>query len=58
VDKTIEELTTAERHELLERHHFGRLGFLDQVGVMPMIIPVNYLMQLGRGSSAATRAAS
>jgi nitroimidazol reductase NimA-like FMN-containing flavoprotein (pyridoxamine 5'-phosphate oxidase superfamily) len=44
VDKTLEELTTAECRELLERHHFGRLGFLDQVGVMPMIIPVNYLM--------------
>jgi nitroimidazol reductase NimA-like FMN-containing flavoprotein (pyridoxamine 5'-phosphate oxidase superfamily) len=44
VDRTIEELTTAECHELLERHHLGRLAFLDQVGVMPMIIPVNYLM--------------
>jgi uncharacterized protein len=44
VDKTLEELTLAECHELLERHHVGRLAFLDQVGVMPMIIPVNYLM--------------
>ncbi|HET9872497.1 MAG TPA: pyridoxamine 5'-phosphate oxidase family protein [Propionibacteriaceae bacterium] len=39
----IDELTSAECKQLLERHHFGRLAFLDQVGVMPMIIPVNYL---------------
>lgn len=37
------ELSTVECCELLGRHHFGRLGFMDQVGVMPMIIPVNYL---------------
>ena len=42
-DNTIVELATAECHDLLGRHHFGRLGFMDQVGVMPMIIPVNYL---------------
>jgi uncharacterized protein len=42
-DNTIVELSTDECHELLVRHHFGRLGFLDRAGVMPMIIPVNYL---------------
>lgn len=40
----VESLTTAECRELLERHHFGRLAFVDSVGVLPSIIPVNYLL--------------
>ena len=43
-NKRVEMLTTAECRELLDRHHFGRLGFLDSVGVLPSIIPVNYLL--------------
>jgi nitroimidazol reductase NimA-like FMN-containing flavoprotein (pyridoxamine 5'-phosphate oxidase superfamily) len=40
----VTELSGSECSELLRDHHFGRLAFLDQVGVMPMIIPVNYLV--------------
>ena len=42
--KRVDILTTAECRDLLARHHFGRLGFLDYVGVFPFIIPVNYLL--------------
>jgi len=42
-DDILVELTVAECHDLLTRHHLGRLAFLDRAGVMPMIIPVNYL---------------
>ena len=28
---------------LLRDHHFGRLAFVDTVGVLPLIIPVNYV---------------
>jgi len=42
------ELSTVECQDLLGRNHFGRLGFMDQVGVMPMIIPVNYLFHDGK----------
>lgn len=42
-DKRVETMTTAECRELLDRHHFGRLAFIDSVGVLPSIIPVNYL---------------
>ncbi|MFL6027914.1 MAG: pyridoxamine 5'-phosphate oxidase family protein [Friedmanniella sp.] len=45
MDKTLIELTTQECHQLLGRHSFGRLAFLDRAGEMPMIIPVNYLFQ-------------
>jgi nitroimidazol reductase NimA-like FMN-containing flavoprotein (pyridoxamine 5'-phosphate oxidase superfamily) len=37
------ELGRDECLALLGRHTFGRLAFLDHVGVLPMIIPVNYL---------------
>src|SRR5215218_8628226 len=43
-NKRVDILTTAECRELLDRHHFGRLGFVDYVGVFPFIIPVNYLL--------------
>jgi nitroimidazol reductase NimA-like FMN-containing flavoprotein (pyridoxamine 5'-phosphate oxidase superfamily) len=43
-NKRVDRLTTAECRELLDRHHFGRLGFIDSVGVLPSIIPVNYLL--------------
>ncbi|HEX8509811.1 MAG TPA: pyridoxamine 5'-phosphate oxidase family protein [Propionibacteriaceae bacterium] len=44
----LEELSSSECRELLASHHFGRVGFVDQVGVLPMIIPVNYLLHGGR----------
>ena len=40
----VEILTVAECRELLDRHHFGRFAFVDYVGVLPSIIPVNYLL--------------
>jgi len=43
-NKRINLLTTAECGELLDRHHFGRLGLMNYVGVFPSIIPVNYLL--------------
>ena len=43
-NKRVDVLTTAECRELLDRHHLGRLGFMDSVGVLPSIIPVNYLL--------------
>jgi nitroimidazol reductase NimA-like FMN-containing flavoprotein (pyridoxamine 5'-phosphate oxidase superfamily) len=42
-DNIMSELTVSECHALLADHHLGRLAFLDRAGVMPMIIPVNYL---------------
>ena len=43
-NKRVDLLTTAECRELLDRHHFGRLGLMNYVGVFPSIIPVNYLL--------------
>jgi nitroimidazol reductase NimA-like FMN-containing flavoprotein (pyridoxamine 5'-phosphate oxidase superfamily) len=43
-NKRVDILTTAECRKLLGRHHFGRLGFMDSVGVLPSIIPVNYAL--------------
>lgn len=43
-DVELEVLSAPECRSLLEQHHFGRLAYLDSVGVMPMIIPVNYLL--------------
>jgi nitroimidazol reductase NimA-like FMN-containing flavoprotein (pyridoxamine 5'-phosphate oxidase superfamily) len=52
-NKQVEILTTAECWELLDRHHFGRLAFVDSVGVLPSIIPINYL--LGDGDKVVFR---
>ena len=43
-NERVETLTVAECRELLTRHHFGRFGFVDAVGVLPSIVPVNYLL--------------
>ena len=43
-NKRVDLLTTVECRELLDRHHFGRLGLMNYVGVFPSIIPVNYLL--------------
>lgn len=42
--KRFEKLTTQECLDLLGRHHLGRLAFVDRVGVVPQIIPVNYVL--------------
>jgi nitroimidazol reductase NimA-like FMN-containing flavoprotein (pyridoxamine 5'-phosphate oxidase superfamily) len=42
-ENILSELTIDDCHALLAAHHLGRLAFLDRAGVMPMIIPVNYL---------------
>lgn len=44
----LQELSPADCRQLLATHHFGRLAFLDQVGVLPMITPVNYLLYRGQ----------
>jgi nitroimidazol reductase NimA-like FMN-containing flavoprotein (pyridoxamine 5'-phosphate oxidase superfamily) len=46
-NKRVDRLTVAECRELLDSHHFGRLG-MDYVGVFPSIIPVNYLLNEGK----------
>ena len=43
----IRELSRTECLDLLSRSHLGRLGFLDSVGVFPIVVPVNYLMYDG-----------
>jgi nitroimidazol reductase NimA-like FMN-containing flavoprotein (pyridoxamine 5'-phosphate oxidase superfamily) len=44
----ISELTTTECQDLLDKHHFGRLAFVDQVEQIPLITPVNYLTHEGK----------
>jgi uncharacterized protein len=42
--KTMHNLTVRQCVELLAQHNLGRLAFLAKVGVMPLIIPVNYVI--------------
>lgn len=46
-DKAIDSLTSAQCLSLLAGQHFGRLAFIDTVGVLPLITPVNYLLDEG-----------
>jgi nitroimidazol reductase NimA-like FMN-containing flavoprotein (pyridoxamine 5'-phosphate oxidase superfamily) len=46
-DKTVEVLDRADCLDLLARSHLGRLAFLDLVGVLPIIVPVNYVLHEG-----------
>lgn len=57
-DKRVETLTTTECRELLDSHHFGRLAFVDSVGVLPFIIPINYLFDDEKVVFRTTPAAS
>lgn len=41
------ELNRAECLDLLGQAHLGRLGFLDSVGVHPIVVPVNYVLHDG-----------
>lgn len=41
------ELSLGECLELLGGSHLGRLAFIDSVGVLPIIVPVNYLTHDG-----------
>lgn len=45
--RQIHELSLDQCLELLSGSHLGRLGFIDSVGVLPIIVPVNYLMHDG-----------
>jgi uncharacterized protein len=47
-NERVKTLTVPECRELLTRHHFGRFGFVDAVGVLPSIVPVNYLLDNDR----------
>ena len=40
---TMQTLTTEQCLELLQRHHFGRLGFVSEGS--PVILPVNYVFE-------------
>jgi len=42
--KSMQNLTVRECIDLLGRHSLGRLAFVGRVGVMPLIIPVNYVV--------------
>lgn len=46
-DKTVEELDRDECLVLLAKTHLGRLAFADTVGLLPIIVPVNYALQDG-----------
>jgi nitroimidazol reductase NimA-like FMN-containing flavoprotein (pyridoxamine 5'-phosphate oxidase superfamily) len=43
-DKKVRELDVNECLELLSQSHLGRLAFIDSVGVLPIIVPVNYVL--------------
>lgn len=43
-EKRFETLTRLECLELLRENHLGRLAFLERVGVVPLIMPVNYVL--------------
>jgi nitroimidazol reductase NimA-like FMN-containing flavoprotein (pyridoxamine 5'-phosphate oxidase superfamily) len=46
-DKQVRDLTPEECQTLLSQHHLGRVAYLDTAGVMPAILPVNYI-RLGK----------
>ena len=43
----LHDLSLVECLELLSTSHLGRLAFVDSVGVLPIIIPVTYVMYDG-----------
>ena len=44
-DNLMEHLEEHACLELLREHHFGRVAFVEQADGLPVIMPVNYLMQ-------------
>ena len=61
LQKQIDGLSRSECLRLLGNHTFGRLAFMDHVGVLPMIVPVNYVLyadqvafRTGAGSKLGT----
>ena len=61
LQKQMDELTADECLRLLDDHTFGRLAFMDHVGVLPMIVPLNYVLhddritfRTGAGSKLGT----
>lgn len=47
IDDDVKELDPAECLVLLANAHLGRLAFVDKVGVLPMIVPVDYVLRDG-----------
>lgn len=44
MDSLLEDLAEDECLDLLNRHHFGRVAFLEQIDLPPVMMPLNYLM--------------
>jgi uncharacterized protein len=44
VDSLVEDLAEDECVDLLKRHHFGRVAFVELSGDSPVIMPLNYLL--------------
>ncbi len=44
MDSLLEDLAEDECLDLLNRHHFGRVAFVEQIDLPPVIMPLNYLM--------------
>jgi nitroimidazol reductase NimA-like FMN-containing flavoprotein (pyridoxamine 5'-phosphate oxidase superfamily) len=44
-DSLMEDLAESECLELLKSHHFGRVAFVEGAGALPVIMPLNYLVQ-------------
>ena len=44
MDSLMEDLPEDECLDLLNRHHFGRVAFMEQIDLPPAIMPLNYLM--------------
>lgn len=47
-DRELQTLTPQECITHLEDGHIGRLAFIDKVGVLPMVTPVNYVFDNDR----------
>jgi hypothetical protein len=46
-DKKVQELDADACRDLLRQANLGRLAFIDSVGVLPIIVPVNYVLHGG-----------
>ena len=44
MDSLMEDLAEDECLDLLNKHHFGRVAFVEQSDLPPVIMPLNYLM--------------
>jgi nitroimidazol reductase NimA-like FMN-containing flavoprotein (pyridoxamine 5'-phosphate oxidase superfamily) len=44
MDSRMEDLPEDECFDLLKRHHFGRVAFVEEVELPPVIMPLNYVV--------------